>query len=207
MATSLQQFLLKKLLPGIFEINVQARELWIKRMLDDLPEGSRILDAGAGSQRYKKLCGRLNYVSQDFAKYDGVGDSIGLHSGEFNYGDLDIVSDITSIPEKEESFDAIMCIEVLEHLPNPIQALQEFFRLLRPGGSLILTAPFVSLTHLAPFHFSSGFNRYWYQKHLNEHGFEILELTPNGNFFEFMAQELHRSSYVSKNFSGKKFNL
>lgn len=170
-------------------------------MLDGLPDGSRILDAGAGTQKYRKLCGHLNYVSKDFAQYDGIGDLKGLHWAEFNYWDLDIVSDITCIPEKDASFDAIMCIEVFEHLPDPIKAVQEFSRLLRPGGSLILSAPYCSLTHLAPFHFYSGFNRYWYEKHLDQAGFEICEIIPNGNFFQFMAQELHRTPSVSRRYA------
>lgn len=176
-------------------------------MLDGLPDGSRILDAGAGTQKYRKLCGHLNYVSKDFAQYDGIGDLKGLHWAEFNYWDLDIVSDITCIPEKDASFDAIICIEVFEHLPDPIKAVQEFSRLLRPGGSLILSAPYCSLTHLAPFHFYSGFNRYWYQRHLTDFGFEISELKPNGNFFQFMAQELHRTPSVNEQFSSLKINF
>ncbi|WP_121022373.1 class I SAM-dependent methyltransferase [Helicobacter vulpis] len=47
---------------------------------------------------------------------------------------LDIICDITAIPERDGSFDAIMCVEVFEHLPNPILALKEFSRLLRGGG-------------------------------------------------------------------------
>ena len=49
-----------------------------------------------------------------------------------------------------------------------------------------------ALTHFAPYHFASGFNRYFYETHLPAAGFEILELTENGNFFEYLAQELRR---------------
>jgi len=63
---------------------------------------------------------------------------------------VDVISDITSIPLPDASFDACLCTEVLEHLPHPIEALRELARLLRPGGRLILTAPFCSLTHFSP---------------------------------------------------------
>jgi len=99
-----------------------------------------------------------------------------------------------------------MCIEVFEHLPEPILAIKEFSRLLKPDGHLILTAPFCSLTHMAPYHFYSGYNRYFYEKHLVDYGFEIIELTENGNFFEYLAQELRRLPKVSCDYSKVRFS-
>lgn len=187
--------------------NESNREQWLENVLTRIPANSRILDAGAGTQRYRKFCTHLEYVSQDFGEYDGKGDEAALHPGEFNYGTLDIISDINAIPEPDDSFDAIMCIEVLEHLPNPLKALEEFSRLLKPGGHLVLTAPFCSLTHFAPYHFSSGFNSYWYETHLAEYGFEKIEIEKNGNYFEYLAQEVRRIHSVSKRYSGSRPNL
>ncbi len=172
--------------------NESARIDWLEQTLKKIPAGSRILDAGAGEGQFKKFCAHLNYVAQDFGQYDGQGDQVGLQTGSWDQTHLDIVSDITVIPEADASFDAIMCVEVLEHLPNPILAIKEFSRLLRSGGQLIITAPFCSLTHLAPYHFYSGFNQYFYQTHLPAHGFEIVELQTSGNYFEYLAQEIRR---------------
>lgn len=172
--------------------NESARVAWLEETLKKIPAGARILDAGAGERRFEALCAHLNYVAQDFGQYDGKGDQVGLQTGAWDQTKLDIVSDITTIPEPDASFDAIMCVEVFEHLPNPILAIKEFSRLLVSGGQLIITAPFCSLTHLAPYHFYSGFNRYFYQTHLPAHGFEIIELQENGNFFEYLAQEIRR---------------
>ena len=182
-------------------MNQANREQWLKKTLKQIPSGSRILDAGAGEQKYKKFCTHLNYVSQDFAQYDGKGDGKALQTTTWNTSNLDIISDITSIPEPDASFDAIICIEVLEHLPEPVLAIKEFSRLLKPDGYLILTAPFCSLTHMAPYHYYSGFNRYFYQKHLADNGFEIIELTENGNFFEFLAQEIRRIPDMAKKYT------
>ena len=199
--------IIKKFIPKVGRGNECDREVWLERERASIPKNIRILDAGAGTQRYKKFCKHLDYVSQDFGQYDGEGDSSGLQMGDFDYMDLDIVSDITSIPEPDGAFDAIMCIEVLEHLPNPVQAVGEFSRLLKPGGRLIITAPFCSLTHFAPFHFSSGFNKYWYEEHLSNAGFNLLKLERNGNFFEYLAQEVNRILFASEKYAKDKPNV
>jgi SAM-dependent methyltransferase len=182
--------------------NETTREAWLELALKQVPAGSRILDAGAGQLKYKKFCRHLDYLSQDFAQYDGRGDGSGLQTGSWDQSKIDIISDISDIPESDGSFDAVMCIEVLEHLPNPLLALQEFSRLLRPGGQLVVTAPFCSLTHFAPYHFCTGFNRYFYETHLPRFDFTIVDLQENGNFFEFLAQEVRRAPFVSKRYTG-----
>lgn len=54
--------------------NKETREEWLKKTLPAIPSDSRILDAGAGELQYKEFCNHLEYVSQDFRKYDGKGD-------------------------------------------------------------------------------------------------------------------------------------
>jgi ubiquinone/menaquinone biosynthesis C-methylase UbiE len=174
---------------------------WLQEKLAQISAGSRILDAGAGEQKNKVFCKQLDYVAQDFAQYDGKGDARGLQTGVWDQSSLDIVSDIKSIPEPDGSFDAIMCIEVFEHLPDPLAAIREFARLLRPGGQLILTAPFCSLTHLAPYHYYTGFSRYFYDYHLPACGFRVDELVENGNYFEYLAQEVRRIPKVSEQYA------
>ncbi len=183
--------------------NKQVRDCWIREVLNIIPPGSRILDAGAGEQQYKHYCSHLNYVSQDFGRYDGKGDNTALQTDSWNQGIIDIISDITSIPEPDASFDAVMCTEVLEHLPDPVVALKEFKRLLKQGGLIIITAPFCSLTHYSPFHFSTGFNRYFYIHWLDKFGFTILEIKPNGNYFEYLGQELRRIDSVASRYLDK----
>ena len=187
--------------------NEANRHAWVRAALQAVPAGSRILDAGAGTQRYRDACAHLIYVAQDFGRYDGAGDGSGLQTGEFSYGRLDIVSDIAAIPEPDQSFDAVLCTEVLEHVPHPEAALREFARLLKPGGEMILTAPFVSFTHFAPYHFSTGFSRYFYGQQLAALGFEITELTPNGGFFDLVAQEVRRTRSMAERYAHARLTL
>lgn len=182
--------------------NLSNREAWLEKTLKKIPAGHRILDAGAGELKYKKFCTHLDYISQDFGQYDGEGDKAGLQTKTWNNSKLDIVSDISNIPELDQSFDAIMCIEVFEHLPNPILAIKEFSRILKQNGILIITAPFCSLTHFSPYHYYSGYNQNFYKTHLPDHNFEIIEIVRNGNFFEYVAQEVRRIKSVAQNYSG-----
>lgn len=186
--------------------NESTRKEWLKSVLTNLPSGLRILDAGAGELANKSFCDHLDYVSQDFCQYNGKGDSKGLHKGTWNTDKIDIIGDITNIPEEDGSFDVILCSEVFEHLPNPVKALKEFQRLLKQNGKLIITAPFCSLTHFAPYHYSTGFNQYFYTYHLENLGFKVMELSRNGNFWEFLAQEIGRIPSISKTYSKTKIN-
>jgi ubiquinone/menaquinone biosynthesis C-methylase UbiE len=183
--------------------NAATRDAWVEEALKRLPKGARLLDAGAGECQYRRHCGHLDYVSQDVAVYDGTS-SIGLQNTDWTFGAIDIVCDIVAIPEPDASFDAILCTEVLEHLPDPVRALGELARLLKPKGELIITAPFWSLTHQAPFHFATGFNRFFYEHHLRALGLDIIELTPNGNFFECMGQELRRIKDMARRFTDQR---
>ena len=199
--------MLKHLIERFFPVatedfNAAPREVWLQKTLAALPPGNRILDAGAGELDKKKYCTHLVYVAQDFGQYSGEGDGKGLQTGAWDQSRLDIVSDITAIPEPDASFDAILCVEVFEHLPDPFSALQEFSRLLKPGGRLILTAPFCAFTHFAPYFFHTGFSPYWYQTHLPEYGLEVLELTPNGNFSSYLMQEVTRIPSMAERYAG-----
>src|ERR1700746_338841 len=67
---------------------------WIERSLKTLPDGWRILDAGAGRLRYKKFATHLRYVSQDFCQYKGNGTDSGIHPSQWDTSNIDLVCDI-----------------------------------------------------------------------------------------------------------------
>ncbi|UJH91079.1 methyltransferase domain-containing protein [Antarcticibacterium sp. 1MA-6-2] len=53
----------------------------------------------------------------------------------------DVKADICNLPFEDSSFDFILCNHVLEHIPNDTRAMQELFRVLKPGGTAILQIP------------------------------------------------------------------
>src|SRR5687767_12456566 len=104
--------------------NESSRIAWIEKSLKKIPAGLTILDAGAGESQFKKFCWKLKYVGQDFGKYDSSS-SIGLQMDKWDNSQLDIISDITTMPIPDKSVDAIMCTEVLEHVPDPLAIIKE----------------------------------------------------------------------------------
>ena len=109
----------------------KVRELWVADQLRKIQPGKKILDAGAGECDYRQYCEHLNYISQDLGKYDGKGDGKGIQTNSRDSSRIDIVSDIVNIPIKSGSFDAVLCVEVFEHLPRPLDALSELSRVLK----------------------------------------------------------------------------
>ena len=182
--------------------NKAPREKWIRQALKEVPENHKLLDAGAGELQYKKYCEHLQYVSQDLGTYDGTGNGEGLQVGERDNSRLDIKSDIIDIPVEDQSFDAILCIEVFEHIPEPIKALEEFGRILKKGGVAIITVPVSSYTHYAPQYFYNGFSKYFFEKFLSDNGFEIEELSFNGNYFTYLFSMVTAVPSVTKRYMG-----
>ncbi len=180
--------------------NIEFRNEWLQTRLQEIPAGQSLLDIGAGECANKGFCSHLNYVSQDIAQYDGKGDGSGLHTGAWDFSQIDIVCDLLDIPE-DRQFDNVLCTEVLEHVVDPVRAIEKLARLVRPGGQLIMTAPFTSMTHFAPYHYCTGFSRFFYQTQLDRLNFEIAELSSNGGFFDMLDQELGRVRKVRRQYA------
>jgi SAM-dependent methyltransferase len=63
---------------------------------------------------------------------------------------IDVQADAYHLPFRDAAFDVVLCAEVLEHTHSPALALEEFRRVLRPGGKLLLTTPFAFPIHYGP---------------------------------------------------------
>ncbi len=181
----------------------KTRDIWVEKKLTCLQAGKTILDAGCGMQRYKRFCEHLEYRAQDFGQFTGEGATHDQRFPGWEYGKLDYKGNVWNIDVNEDTFNAVFCTEVFEHIPYPIETIKEFSRILKDGGDLFLTAPFASMPHFRPYFFYSGFSEEWYKHFLSENGFEIVEITPNGNFFLFLAQANLQGVVVASGFIQK----
>ena len=187
------------------------RRNWVIKQLNTLQKNSILLDAGCGDQQYREFCKHLIYKGQDFGQYKSdekkgmASESIfnlkNSNYKDYNYGNLDYVGDIWNIKEKDETFDAILCTEVFEHIPYPIETVKEFYRLLKPNGVLLLTTPSNSLRHQDPYYFYPGFSDRWFEKILSDSHFSIETITPVGDYYSWLAVEMARTSLKNSIFS------
>jgi len=115
-----------------------------KDLNNSLKNGQRLFDAGAGDGHWRNnILVDIDYVSMDL----GVGDS------NVNYSHLHITGDLASVPQDDASFDTVICIQVLEHVPEPWNVLKEFARILKKDGFLFLTLPHSVPIHQEPYDF------------------------------------------------------
>ncbi len=166
----------------ITQQNKQKRDQWISRVAKSVAPDSRVLDVGAGGCPYRELFAHCTYDTQDF---------VGLRPDQLNqgaYGSMKFVCDATAIPAPDASYDFILCTEVLEHVPQPDAVIREVARLLRPGGTAVFTAPLGSGIHQEPHHYYGGFTPFWYQRIMNEAGFERISVEANGGSHQHFSQ-------------------
>ncbi len=178
----------------IVDFNQARRDAWVASRARSLQAASLVLDVGAGTGRYRSLFTHCTYRAHDFAQYKGTAE--GLLADQWPYAPLDYVADATAIPVADSSFDAVLCTEVLEHVPEPIAVIREISRTLRPGGRVFITAPLGSGLHQQPYHFYGGYTPHFYRKFLSEAGFRIISIEPNGGFFRHLLQEVHRAGVI-----------
>jgi SAM-dependent methyltransferase len=139
-----------------------------------LRPGSRVLDIGAGEAPYRELFAEHAYVTLD---HDDT-----LHSGE-----VDLHGAADAVPAADHSFDVVVCTQVLEHVPRPLEALREFHRVLRADGLLVATVPFVWEEHEMPHDFFR-YTRYGIERLLTEAGYSQIEVRPRTDCFTTLAQ-------------------
>ena len=180
-----------KPLERIFAYNRKRRDKWMIKQANNIPNGSKVLDVGAGGCPHRKLFSHCEYFTQDFVQLSAV-----QIQNQVGYGKIDFVSDILNIPVPDKSYDVILCTEVIEHIPDPISAIKEISRILKPGGTLLITAPLLSGLHQEPYHFYGGYTKYWYQKFLTENNLSDINMNT-------MESKLHKGVY----FAGEILNI
>ena len=104
----------------------------------------------------------------------------------WNYSGLDVVGDLGQLPFCAGTFDLALCLEVLEHLPEPQQALTELARVLRSGGRLNFSVPMSWHQHQKP-HDYYRYTSFGLRYLLDRAGFDVCELRPTGGYFWFLS--------------------
>jgi SAM-dependent methyltransferase len=108
----------------------------------------RILDVGCGEKPYSNLFAATEYIGIDIE-----------HSGhDHKHSNIDIFYNGIQIPFEDNSFDSIVCFEVLEHVFEPEKIILEMYRVLKPGGKIMITTPFIWNEHEIPY----DYGRYTY---------------------------------------------
>ncbi len=91
-----------------------------------------------------------------------------------NYPNVEVVADAHALPYADNSVDAIFISAVIEHLYNPLVAISEMYRVLKPGGVVFSITPFMQAYHGYPHHYQNltltGHEYYFTSK-----GFNLLE--------------------------------
>lgn len=154
------------------------------RNLEFFSKEKVLFDIGAGPTDFRNLLlGFSTYVGVDFYPYELVS----------------VVTDLTkTLPFRNASCDIIFMSNVLEHISNPILLLQECYRILRPGGLIIGTVPFLLNVHQVPYDFYR-YTNFMLEKMFKNSGFSNVEITSLGtpldvyqtmqnNFFNLLMQ-------------------
>ena len=95
--------------------------------------GGNLLDFGGGSKPYQNLFKN----SQNYFSIEVLGNKENLRS--------DIYYDGSKLPFADNAFDSILCTEVFEHVEKLDDVLDELYRVLKPGGRMIVTTPFMCM--------------------------------------------------------------
>jgi SAM-dependent methyltransferase len=128
-----------RLYPSIFAANylvLRNRRIRMERFFSQRHTVGKVLDVGAQYCPYYPL---FKEKCESYTSMDLVDTPI-----------VDIVCDAADMPVDSESFDLVLCTQVLEHCENPQGIMDKCHRVLRPGGSLIVTVPSIFPQHGYP---------------------------------------------------------
>ncbi len=136
---------------------------YLRRHADRI--GGTLLDLGAGNQPYADWYAQrcTTSIATDIAPHDGIA----------------ALSTAESLPFSSHSFDTVVATEVLEHVTDAEAALDEIVRVLAPGGTLVVTVPFLYPIHEAP-HDHRRLTSHGLEAALRRRGLEVTDLSAKG---------------------------
>lgn len=154
----------------LIDTTVYSFFMVIRRYIDKYVKGD-VLDAGAGKLALKFLLikkAERYYAMDKYIASEG----------------LDVVGDLNSIPLKEDTFDVITCLQVIEHTKDPGDVIKNLAFSLKESGVLILSAPHISYLHGEPEDYYR-YTKYGLRHLVEKNGLKVLELSTAGSVFSF----------------------
>lgn len=143
-----------------------------------------LYDLGCGESPYK------HWLSRYVERYVGVDWSDSPHQAT-----ADVVANLNEpLPIEDEVADSVLSLSVLEHLCEPQLMLNEAWRILKPGGYLVLQVPWQWQIHEAP-HDYYRYTPYGLKHLLQEAGFGPIDIRAQAGFFTMIILKLN---YFSK---------
>lgn len=149
----------------------------VSRLIRQYVKRGSTLDLGCGTMPFRSVVRRrgIAYHGMDLSPRSD---------------DVACIGDIHRIPiVSGRSYDSVICLEVLEHIVNPPQALAEIYRVLKPEGVLIVSAPHLSRLHDEPRDYFR-FTGYGLRHLLEQAGFEVLDIVQKGGLFSFLGHQI-----------------
>lgn len=154
---------------------ISASGLAFRTVFTDLLEqysGGRLLDAGAGNLLYRNF---LNDYCESYESLD-----VDKHP------ELDYVQDLKDTGLESESFDTVFCRNVLEHVEEPREVMKEISRILKDGGTALVSVPHLAYLHNEPEDYYR-FTGQGIEQIASETDLETVELRKAGGFFSFLG--------------------
>lgn len=134
----------------------------------------KVLDIGCGNKPYESLFTNIT-------KYEGC-DIVQSSDKK-----VDIVCPATEIAAENEQYETVFSSQVLEHVQDHLKMLQEANRVLKKGGTIILSAPMCWEHHEVPYDYFR-FTKYGMQYIFEKAGFSVIEIKSNGGKWAFLGQ-------------------
>ena len=160
------------------DLQVLTIDRFLRPRLIDLR--GRLLDVGAGEAPWRHLLTRVDYVGIDVEAADQFG--MRRNAGVVYY-------DGRVFPFPDESFDHVLCVEVLEHVEDPSAFVREIARVLNAHGTLVLTVPWSARLHHLP-HDYHRFSRFAIDSMLSSAGFGDIQIEERGDDVAVVANKL-----------------
>lgn len=140
------------------------------------PKNAVVVDVGCGEGPYKEVLTRT------------VGQSaVVMYLDREQRGSANVLADAYNVPLKANSADLVLAIEVIEHLPDGHAAIREWSRVLKPGGWLLITCPFMHQLHELPRDFAR-YTPFWFHQAGEQEGLSLVEVCPRGGLVTVICE-------------------